>query len=129
MATVADEQKWIHGTCQKGHRLFLHGSPRKSEPGRFRCDLCDYDNRVKYRERFGNSPGPAEPCEITQERLIAGEPPPYAHPQDRHAAVRVLTRQGLSIRETALRVGISTRQVSVIRKKLREGIPYGTTCL
>lgn len=123
------EPRWIWETCGRGHPLRLHGRPRKLHPTQYHCLEC---NRITQKARRAaappeDAPQPREPDEVMVRRLASGQASGGpVHPQDRYAAVARLYARGESIIDTADRLGTTPRTVSRIRRKIREGIPYGT---
>jgi hypothetical protein len=101
-------------TCGRGHDLAEYGKVRVRRTYTvYTCTACPTEKQ--------------EPDPVVVARVVAGERPDYVHGSEMLAAVTLLTRRGLSTAETARVTGISARTVCRMRRKLREGTPYGTT--
>ncbi|MFE7965371.1 helix-turn-helix domain-containing protein [Streptomyces cellulosae] len=59
--------------------------------------------------------------EVAVQRAVSGEPPARLTHRERRQAIEVCTRRGLSVRETAERVGCSPRTVLRVRARQRGG--------
>lgn len=73
------------------------------------------------RERSRRAPGyrAVEPDEMAIERAVAGDPPERLTPRERAAAVRRLSKRGLSAEEIAEHVRCSPRNVYYLRSTFR----------
>ena len=110
-----------HETCRRGHWLDAHAYQPANGANRYRCRAC--------KAFIDSCRGPhdrVEPDPAIVDRLVRGEAgrPALVHPLERRLAVERLMDQGVSVIETAERVGTSVRTVWRIRNKIRKGVPY-----
>lgn len=96
-------------SCRHGHSFPENQAFQSS--GWLYCRACSRLRAAEYRA--------VEPDEMAIQRAIAGDPPERLTPRERAAAVRALTRQGLSAEEIAGRVRCSPRNVYYLRSTFR----------
>jgi transposase-like protein len=108
--------------CRRDHWLDAHAVPATGKD-RYRCRACE-KFRALYR---GSGHSRIDPDPVIVDRLVRGEAdrPPLIHPLERRQAVQRLMDQGVSVSETAERVGTTERTVWRIRSKIKRGVPYG----